>query len=234
MSAPTRFPSGVSSQKKDSVLGDFPFLDPFHTGSAATKDLVVYSNDFVDLGTTTAYTIVGGGTWALVSGIGGQITLTPVSTVAASVYRPTAFQFVSGNKFWYLGRLQLSAIAGINTFYAGLQAGSAVTDGIWFTKPASSTSINVVSVVNSVATTLFTGIATAVAATWVDVGFYYDGANLTVYVNDALVGRVTSPTIGATGTTLTNALLCPSFGLTPVGVETMTFDYMLAACEVTR
>jgi hypothetical protein len=39
-----------------------------------------------------------------------------------------------------------------------LRKGSATTDGLWFTKPASSTSVNLVSTVGSTATTLVTGV----------------------------------------------------------------------------
>jgi hypothetical protein len=120
------------------------------------------------------------------------------------------------------------------SFYVGMQKGSAVTDGLWFAKAAASTSINLVSTVNSTATTLVTGVATAVAATWVELGLYYDGTDLIVYANSVSVARVSAPTVGSTGTTLTNALIAPVFQITPTATDTLTTDFVLAAQEVSR
>ena len=99
---------------------------------------------------------------------------------------------------------------------------------------ASSTSIDLVSTVNSTATTLVTGVATAAAATWVDLGLYFNGTDLLVYANSQIVARVSAPTIGSTGTTLTNALLGPVFQITPVATDTLSADFVLAAQEVLR
>jgi hypothetical protein len=120
-----------------------------------------------------------------------------------------------------------------------MQKGSAVTDGIWFAKAAASTSINLVSTVNSTATTLVTGVATAVAATWVELGFYYDGTDIIVYSGSSTVAmgpiaRIAAPTIGSTGTNLTNALIAPVFQITPTATDTLTADFVLAAQEVLR
>ena len=79
-----------------------------------------------------------------------------------------------------------------------------------------------------------TGVATAVAATWVELGLYYDGTDLLVYANSQIVARVSAPTIGSTGTTLTNALLSPVFQITPVATDTLSADFVLAAQEVLR
>jgi len=115
-----------------------------------------------------------------------------------------------------------------------LQAGSATTDGLWFAKAASSTSINLVSTVNSTATTLVTGVATAAAATWVELGLYFDGTDLLVYSGNTMVARVTAPTIGSTGTTLTNALVTPVLQITPTATDTLTVDFLGTAQEVSR
>jgi hypothetical protein len=48
------------------------------------------------------------------------------------------------------------------------------------------------------------------------------------------VARVTAPTIGSTGTTLTNAVLGPVFQITPTATDTLTADFVLAAQEVSR
>jgi hypothetical protein len=190
----------------------------------------------------TDYTVTGtSSTFALTAGIGGQAILTPGgTTTATSAYKTGQFfQFVAGNRAWFTVRIQASAVAGNVSFYAGMQKGSAVTDGIWFAKAAASTSINLVSTVNSTATTLVTGVATAVAATWVELGFYYDGTDIIVYSGSSTVAmgpvaRITAPTIGSTGTNLTNALIAPVFQITPTATDTLTADFVLAAQEVLR
>jgi hypothetical protein len=81
---------------------------------------------------------------------------------------------------------------------------------------------------------LITGVATVAASTFIQLGFHYNNTDLEVFVNGNLVARVTSPTIGSSGTTLTSALLAPIFSDTPTATETMTIDYVLAAVEVSR
>jgi len=236
MSNPTRFYSGVSTALPNETLYSFPFPDPFHTGSNAGLGSSTYTNDFNTL-IGTDFTVTGASsTFALANGLGGTAVLTPGGTTTASAaYKPATFmQFVAGNRMWYTTRIQASAVAGNVSLYAGLRAGSAVTDGLWFAKAAASTSINLVSTVNSTATTLVTGVAPAAAATWVQLGWYYDGTDVLVFANNTPVARVSAPTIGSTGTTLTNALLSPVFQITPVATETLTSDFVLAAQEVTR
>lgn len=241
MSAPTRFTSGVATVSGTQPLGSYPFPDPFHTSGVANLDVTSYANDFFTLGTTTVdWTITGvSSTFAVTDGVGGQALVTPggASTVTTVAGSHNGFQFVAGQKFWYLCRIQPAAVTSTKSFLFGLQTGTSATstDGIWFTKPASSTSVNLVSRVGSTSTTLVTGVTTASAGGWIDVGFYYDGTDLLVYSGDALVTRVSAPTIGASATTLTNALLTPVFQDTPTATtDTLTIDYVLAAQETSR
>ena len=241
MSNPTRLYSGLSTAYPNEPLYSFPFLDPFHTGSTQALGSSTYTNDFNTL-IGTDYTVTGtSSTFALTPGIGGQALLTPGgTTTATSAYKNgTFYQFVAGNRSWFTTRFQVSAVAGNVSFYVGLQKGSAVTDGLWFAKAAASTSINLVSTVNSTATTLVTGVATAAAATWIEVGFYYDGTDIIVYSGSSTVtmgpiARISAATIGASGTTLTNAVLSPVFQITPTATDTLTTDFVLAAQEVLR
>jgi hypothetical protein len=236
MSNPTRLYSGLSTAYPNETLYSFPFPDPFHTGSTQALGSSTYVNDFNTL-VGTDYTVSGtSSTFALTNGLGGQVVLTPGGTTTASAaYKPATFmQFVAGNRLWYTTRIQASAVAGTVSYYAGLRAGSATTDGLWFTKAASSTAISLVSTVNSTATTLVASVATAAAATWVDLGLYFDGTDLLVYANSVPVARISAPTIGSTGTNLTNALLSPVFQITPTATDTLTADFVLAAQEVTR
>ena len=225
MSNPTRFTSGVSTAYTGEVLYSFPFPDPFHTGSTQNLGSSVYTNDFNTL-IGTDYSVTGSSSTFALSNtvVGGAAVLTPggTTTASAAYKNGTFFQFQAGNRAWFSTRLQASAVAGSVSFYAGLRNGSGTTDGLWFAKAASSTSINLVSTVGSTATTLLTGVATAAAATWVDLGWYFDGTDLLVYVNSVIVGRVAAPTIGSSATTLTNAILGPVFQITPTATVSYT------------
>lgn len=234
MANPSRFLDGVATVRQDKPLGFYPRIDPFHTSGNVNYGIVEYKNDFDTL-IGTDYTVTGtSSTFALTTTVvGGAGILTPgAATTASSAYKAGQFlQFAAGQKFWYVARFQISALAG--TAYVGLQAGSAVTDGLWFAVNASGV-VSLVSTVASTATTLVNNIVTIAGATWVDLGLYYNGTDLLVFSNDVMVARVTAPTIGASATTLTNAILTPVFQITPTASQTLTTDYVLTACEVAR
>lgn len=237
MGSPTRLFNGLSTQRPGTILGDFPLPDPFHTGSTPGKDLTVYANDFFDLGNTASRTITGASSaFALADGLGGIGVLTPGgATTASSIYRTAAaFQFVSGSKLWCLHRIKLSAIGtGITAYFGLIKTGAATTDSLLF-KVAATGVVSLVSTVDNTATTLVASVATLASNAWMDAGFYFDGADLRVFVNDALVARITAPTVGATATTLTDEALTPIVQITPAATETVSIDYALIAQEVTR
>ena len=237
MSNPTRFFNGVATARTHQTLHSFPFPDPYHTASVNNLGNTFYSTDFQTLG-SSEYTVTGSSsTLALANGfVGGAAVLTPGgATTASSAYKNgTSFQFQAGNRFWYTASFQLSAVSSAATAYVGLQAGSSANDGIWFYKPASSATLNLVSVVGGTSTTLLTNIASLTAATIVEVGLYYNGTDLLVYTNDYQNSRVTAPTIGASATTLTNAVLTPVVQITPAATETLTVDFILASQEMVR
>jgi hypothetical protein len=237
MGNPSRFTSGVATSYQGETLAYYPLPDPFHTGSTQNLGISVYTNDFNTLIGTDYTTTGSSSTFALSSSIvGGAGVLTPGgTTTATAAYKNGSFlQFQAGNQFWYSTRIQTSAVAGSVSYYVGLRNGSGTTDGLWFAKAASSTSINLVSTVGSTATTLVTGVATAAAATWVDLGLYFDGTDLLVYGNNNLIARVSAPTIGSSGTTITDAILTPVFQITPTATDTLTVDFVLAAQELVR
>lgn len=241
MGNPTRYTNGVATVPAAQPLGNYPFPDPFHTGSTVGKDVVSYWNDFFDTGTTTTYAISGTGAVALgvgAAGIGGTLVLTPASATASAVTRAaTAFSFTQGNKFWFLQRIAPSAVAGVMSLFFGVNtANAAITaDGLYFRKAASQLGLDFVSVVNGTTTVLAAGVATVAAGAYLDVGFYYDGTDILVYVNDVVKARISNVTFGATNVyTVTNAYLSPVFQITPVGTETLTTDYVLVANEIVR
>ena len=236
MSNPTRFTSGISTAYSGEVFYSYPYPDPFHTASTQALGSTSYMNDFNTL-IGTDYAVTGtSSTFALTNGVGGQAILTPGgTTTATSTYKNgSSFQFQAGNRFWFTTRFQASAVSGTKSFYVGLQSGSSANDGIWFAKAASSTSINLVSTVASTATTLVTGVTTATAAAWIEVGFYFDGTDLLVYNNNQMIARVVAPSIGASATGLTNALITPVLQITPTATDTLTVDYIGTAQELSR
>jgi len=241
MSNPTRFLSGVATVPSTQPLGSYPFPDPFHTGGTTGKDVATYSNDFFDTGTTTTYTLSGGGAVALgvgAAGVGGTEVLTPVSATACAKTRAaTAFSFTAGNKFWYLKRIAPSAVAGVMSMFFGLNTANAAltADGIYFRKAASQLNLDLVSVINGTTTVLAAAVATVAAGVYLDVGFYYDGTDLLVYSSDVLKARISNVTVGATNSfTLTNAYISPVVQITPVGTENLNTDYVLVANEIVR
>lgn len=242
MATPTRFLSGVATTSAATPLGNYPLPDPFHTGGTAGLDVVTYANDFFNIGSTTLdWTITGtSSTFTTGNGVGGVAVVTPGAATTTTTVATTGsgFQFVAGQKFWYLCRIKMSAVSSTKAFTFGLQKGTgatgSATDGIWFTKAASSTTLKLTSVVNSTSTDLVASVTTVTADTYVDVGFYYDGTDLLVYSSDALVARVANVTIGTTGTNLTNALLNVAFNVVPTATDTLTIDYVMAAQETAR
>jgi hypothetical protein len=235
MSNPTRFSNGVSTNDAQYLMGDYPLPSPFTSSGSRSTGVAEYANDFTE--TVAEYTAAGSGsTFALTDGNGGLAILTPggASTVSAAYKTATNVAFVAGNAMWFQTRFKVSAVSGTKSFYVGLRKGSATTDGLWFTKPASSTSVNLVSTVGSTATTLVTGVATAEADTYLELGFYFNGVDLLVYNNNLLVARVDAPTIGTSATTLTSVALGPILHITPTATDTLTVDYILASTEITR
>ena len=235
MSNPTRFSNGVSTNDAQYLWGNYPLPAPFTSSGSSLTGVAQYANDFVS--SVAEYTVTGtSSTLALSAGNGGLAVLTPGGTTTATAAYKTASNvaFVAGNQLWFNTRFKASAVSSTKSFYVGLRAGSATTDGLWFAKAASSTDITLVSTVGSTATTLVSGIATAAADTYLNLGFYYDGTDILVYANNVMVARVSAPTIGSSGTTLTSANLGPVMQITPTATDTLTVDYIAASVEVTR
>jgi hypothetical protein len=233
MGTPTRFTYGIATVAKGKPLSSYPLPDPFNSTSDTGFGVSTYSNDFHTVNTEDFAISGTSSTFAVTTGLGGLALVTPgAATTATALFKTgTSIGFVAGQKLWYTARLEVSATTG--TFLAGLaSAGTSATDGLWFV--TSGTSVNLVSRVGSTSTTLITGVATVAASTFIQLGFHYNNTDLEVFVNGNLVARVTSPTIGSSGTTLTSALLAPIFSDTPTATETMTIDYVLAAVEVSR
>jgi hypothetical protein len=237
MSNPTRFLSGVATVPASQPLGNYPLPDPFHTGGNTGLEVFTYENDYTDLGNTGSRTVTGtSSAFALADGVGGIGVLTPGgTTTASSMYRTAAaFQFVAEQKFWYTTRIAYSGVgAGITGYFGVIKTGGATTDSLLF-KLAATGVLSFVSTVNNTATTLVANVTTLTGGTYVEVAFCYDGTDLLVYLTHQLVARITSPTIGSTGTTLTNAALTEVIQITPAATQTISVDFVLVAQEVVR
>jgi hypothetical protein len=237
MSNPTRFLSGVATVPASQPLGNYPLPDPFHTGGNTGLEVFTYENDYTDLGNTGSRTVTGtSSAFALADGVGGIGVLTPGgATTASSMYRTAAaFQFVAKQKFWYTTRIAYSGVGtGITGYFGVIKTGGATTDSLLF-KLAATGVLSFVSTVNNTATTLVANVTTLTGGTYVEVAFCYDGTDLLVYLAHQLVARITSPTIGSTGTTLTNAALTEVIQITPAATQTISVDFVLVAQEVVR
>lgn len=232
MSNPTRLSNGVSTNDAQYLMGNYPLPSPFTTSGSRSTGIAEYANDFTS--SVAEYTVTGtSSTFALTSGNGGLGLITPgAATTATAAYKTASnVAFVAGNGLWFSTRIKASLVSGTKSFYVGLRNGSAVTNGLWFAKAASSTSVNLVSTVASVATTLVTGVATAADDTYLELGYYFDGVDLLVYSNNLLVARVSAPVIG---TNIPSVDLGPVMQITPTATDTLTVDYISASVEVTR
>ena len=232
MSNPTRLSNGVSTNDAQYLMGNYPLPSPFTTSGSRSTGVAEYANDFTN--SVAEYTVTGtSSTFALTDGNGGLGLITPGAAATATAAYKTASNvaFVAGNQVWFSARFKASLVSGTKAFYVGLRNGSAVTNGLWFAKAASSTSVNLVSTVASTATTLVTGVATAEADTYLELGFYFDGVDLEVYSDNLLVARVEAPVIG---TNIPSVNLGPVMQITPTATDTLTVDYISASVEVTR
>lgn len=232
MSNPTRYSNGVSTNDAQYLNGNFPLPAPFTTSGSSLTGVAQYANDFT--ASVAEYTVTGtSSTFALTDGNGGLGLITPgaASTATAAYKTASNVAFVAGNQVWFSARFKASLVSGTKAFYVGLRNGSAVTNGLWFAKAASSTSVNLVATVASVTTTLITGVATAVADTYLELGYYFDGVDLLVYSDNVVVARVTAPVIG---TDIPSVNLGTVMQITPTATDTLTVDYISASVEVTR
>ena len=244
---PVRFTKGVSNQPSFSPLGDFPIPSPLAAH--------IYINDFDDYhaGEWTVTTTTG--TTARLAFNGGALIQTTAATlndIQSNVKNPASFTPVAGQGVWFMWRGQL-ANASDCTFQVGLQTGGtflAPTDGIYFTKAAAATSVNLVIRAASVSTTVPIPTFAFANATNAMLAFYYDGKQITAWASNSPStgvpvtnpGTTNSPSVytATTGTqTLTNlptANLSIGFGLSAgsANARTMTTDYILAANELIR
>ena len=252
MASPTRFPAGVSTQAIGSTLGQFPLPDPTDI-SVDFEDFNQYvSGDWTVTNTTTHQTIgLVAGNGGIISTVGGASSVT--SDIGAIQANPLNFNIATNTttatapptqQAWFYTAFKATTAINdqLQVGVASSIATLAPTDGIYFNKAAGSTSITFVvrksssSLAASAYSTGSTTVATLANATYIRLGWYYDGkGNIDVFVNDA---KVCSVDVGvSTGTmvsTFPNAVNmgmgfgCKAAATAPTTAD-MIVDFMLSA-----
>jgi len=252
MASPTRFPAGVSTQAIGSTLGQYPLPDPTDL-SVDFEDFFQYVAGDWTVTNTSSYQTIG-----LVTGNGGIISTTGgassvTGNIGAIQSNPLNFNIATNTitatapptqvAWFYTAFKATTAIN--NQLQVGVASSIAAltpTDGIYFNKAAGSTAITFVVRKGSasLAATAYssgtTTVATLVDATFIKLGWYYDGkGNIDVFVNDAKVCSVdvgaSTGTMVATFPNATNLGMgfgCKAAATAPTTAD-MIVDFMLSA-----
>lgn len=221
----THFEDGVTDAR--GLWGLFGQLDP--------RRYVTFFDDFVRYNTGDwTITKIGAGTNALTNAHGGQLLITTSALSGDSVHHDKvgeSFLFALGRQAFFEARVALSDVSATD-FYVGLHITDTtpldVTNGVYFQKANGSAVVNLYSEKGNVQTTALAA-ATMVNATFVRLGFYWDGkADIKAYVDGVHVGTLTPSTLLPDVQTL-----CASFGIqtNAAAAKTLTVDYIMAAME---
>jgi len=240
MPSPMRIPAGINNVRPTDLVSQMGMLDP--------RKFIVDFNDFMSFNATSGedyiITNTGAATEVLSSahGPGGVLLLTNAAADndLCTLQRPVeAFRFTAGKQTWFAARVKLVNAATEVTesdFFCGLiitdtTLEGGITDGVYFNKPdGTAGTIRLITTMNSNATTQ-NSVATFVHDVWIELGFYFDGANsLEVWVDNAKVATV--PVV--LGTSLVNdEELTVTFGIQngTAAAKAMAIDYHLAVQE---
>lgn len=228
----TNFTKGVTNITAQNILGQMIQLDP--------TQMHTYFNDFDSYisGNWTVTETQAGATQALANADGGVLLLTNSAAdddLNALQKVGESFKFEAGKKLFFKARLAVSD-ATQSDFVIGLQITDAtplaVTDGVYFRKDDGDANLDFVVIKDSTASTA-TAIATVVAATYITVGFYYNGVDEVVYaastnsLNPTVLGKL------ATTNLPDDEELTISFGIQngEAVAKTMSIDYIFVAKE---
>jgi len=207
MSAPTRFPGGLTNVASGFNLGSFPQLDP----TKVCQDFEDFNNyaagDWTVTNTTSHATIgliAGAGGLAQVIGGGSSVT----NDIGAIIANPLNFNLPANadgatllppNQAWFMGSMR-ATVALNDQLQMGVTSANATlapTDGIYFNKAAGSAAVTFVvrkggaSIAATAYSTGTTTVATLANATAVRLGWYYNGkGTIFVFVNNAMVCSV--------------------------------------------
>lgn len=233
MSAPTRYPSGVTNVAKTNPLGMFGMPDP--------TQWHVFFDDFDryvagDWTITTVELGAGSATEALTDADGGVLLVTNDAADNDSDFFNKvgeSFLMAAGKRAFFKARFKVSD-ATQSDFVIGLQITDTTpldaTDGIYFQKDDGDANLDVYCRKDATTgSTSDTAIHTMVDDTYVEVAWAYDGVSeVKVFVDGVHVS-----TLDGSSTYLPDTELTVSFGIQngEAVIKTMSLDYILAAKE---
>lgn len=228
----TNFPRGVNNITAQNILGQMIQLDP--------TQMHTYFEDFDEYHAVnwTVTETQAGATQALANVDGGVLLLTnSAADNDLNVLQKVgeSFKFEASKKLFFKARFAVSD-ATQSDFVVGLQITDttplAVTDGVYFRKDDGDANLDFVVIKNSTASTS-TAIATVVAATYLTVGFYYNGVDEVVYAasvdnnNPTVLGKLAVTNLPD------DEELTISFGIQngEAVAKTMSIDYIFVSKE---
>lgn len=197
------------------------FFDDFNTYAAG------------DWTITTTEAGAGSATEALADGVGGLLLITNDNADNDHDFFQLVkegFKFQSGKRLWFEIRFQTND-ATETDIVAGLQITDttplAVTDGVYFLKSDGAATADFMVTKDSTSTTA-SAVATLANATFITLGFYYDGVSTISYYVDKVRGGTVATTNMPDDEELT-----VSFGIQngAAAAKTLTVDYVYAAQE---
>lgn len=234
MGTTSRYPFGITNTIKTETLGAFGLPDPtkFHTFFDDFDRYVAGDWTLTSIGST--------GTAALADGDGGLLLLTDTAADNDGTQlqkKGESFLLEAGKRSWFKASFQVSdatqsdfiiGLAVTDTTLLGAVSGAGVTDGIFFSKDDGDTQLDFQVQKNATTgQTRVSNIATIVAATFITVGWAYNGVDEVKYfVNDVHTG-----TLSGAAAYLPDTELTVSFGLLngEGAAKTMTIDYIFAS-----
>ena len=228
----TNFPNGITNNTAQNILGSLKKEDP-----------TVYHEFFNDFDTYVAgdWTVTesdAGATQALADEDGGVLLLTNTATdddLVALQKVGESFKFETGKKLYFKAKFKVSDATESDLVF-GLQITDttplAVTDGVYFAKADGSTALSFNVVKDSTATTA-SSILTVADATYITVGFVYDGVDKIEYYGSTSSANPTYLGKSVTTNLPDDEELTISFALQngEAVAKTMSIDYILASKE---
>ena len=229
MATPTRYPNGLSTQKVNQTLGMYGQPDPTDPITDFNDFQQYVAADWTVTNTTTHATIgLTAGAGGLISLAGGSSSVT--NDIAAIISNPLDFNFTSSQQVWFYAGFKVTTAANDQIQLGITAANSALTpsDGIYFNKAAGASTIDFVVRKSSTSTTQ-SAVATLVNATFVRLGFYYNGKDaVDVFVNDNKVYSQTVLTNLPTSTAMAVALGLKAAATAPTTSD-LIVDFVMAA-----
>lgn len=237
----TRSPNGFNNAPLGSAMASSAVADPTVSH--------LFFDDFTEY-VAGNWTISNTGvtpTNALTAEDGGVLlnTTTAGASDATFLQKPSAsFKLVAGKQAFFKARIKQSDATN-SDIYAGMIQTSATplaaNDGLYFFKATGAKTWVLRSSIGGVNTDLSLPASLVAAdATYVEVGFRFDGTNVLAYFNSQIGTAAFDPTVNnrshvavLTAPSLTAVLLTPSFGIRngAAAIKTMSVDYVLASFE---